>query len=109
MPTYEYACELCGHQLEIFQSIRAERIVTCPSCSKDGLKRLIGRGAGIIFKGTGFYQTDYKNNSVQPKEETKAGSKAAAPSSGEGSSSAPAAAAPAPASSSGSASTTTTS
>lgn len=63
MPTYEYSCELCGHQLEIFQSMNDERLVTCPACSKDGLKRLIGRGAGIIFKGTGFYETDYKRPS----------------------------------------------
>lgn|SRR5690606_10424050 len=61
MPTYEYACENCGHQMEVFQSMNAERLVKCPACSKDGLKRLIGRGAALIFKGTGFYETDYKS------------------------------------------------
>jgi putative FmdB family regulatory protein len=93
MPTYEYACDLCGHQMEVFQSIRDERLVTCPECAKDGLKRLIGRGAGIIFKGSGFYQTDYKN-APAPKAES---SKDSAPASGESSSSKPATT-PAPAS-----------
>ncbi len=63
MPTYEYACELCGHKMEVFHSILAQKLVTCPSCAKDGLKRLIGTGAGLIFKGTGFYETDYKRKS----------------------------------------------
>lgn len=66
MPTYEYSCELCGHRLEIFQSIRDERLVKCPACEKEGLKRLIGTGAGIIFKGSGFYQTDYKSGAGKP-------------------------------------------
>jgi putative FmdB family regulatory protein len=68
MPTYEYACDHCGHQMEVFQSIREDRLVTCPECSTNGLKRLIGRGAGIIFKGSGFYQTDYKKP-AEPKAE----------------------------------------
>lgn len=95
MPTYEYACDLCGHKLEVFQSIRAERLVKCPSCAEDGLKRLIGRGAGIIFKGTGFYQTDYKQ-AVAPKgEDGKGGAEKPAAASGEKSKPA---AAPAPSS-----------
>jgi putative FmdB family regulatory protein len=60
MPTYEYACKLCGHQFEIFQSIKDESLRRCPSCKKLGLRRLISGGAGLIFKGTGFYETDYR-------------------------------------------------
>jgi putative FmdB family regulatory protein len=61
MPTYEYACSKCGHHFEKFQSMRDEPLKKCPKCSKSALKRLIGGGAGLIFKGTGFYITDYKN------------------------------------------------
>ena len=68
MPTYEYACDQCGHDFEQFQSISAARLLTCPECGEDALKRLIGKGGGIIFKGSGFYQTDYKN---QPKGDNK--------------------------------------
>ncbi len=60
MPTYEYECRQCGHQLEAFQSITAAPLKKCPSCGKSALRRLLGAGAGIIFKGTGFYQTDYR-------------------------------------------------
>ncbi len=60
MPTYEYACKTCGKEFEVFQSIKADALTTC-DCGKGGeLRRKIGRGAGIIFKGTGFYETDYK-------------------------------------------------
>jgi putative FmdB family regulatory protein len=61
MPTYEYACQKCGHEFEHFQSMRDEPLKKCPKCKKAGLKRLVGSGAGLIFKGTGFYITDYKN------------------------------------------------
>ena len=61
MPTYEYACTKCGHQFEQFQSMRDEPLKKCPKCGKVGLKRLISGGSGLIFKGTGFYITDYKN------------------------------------------------
>ncbi len=60
MPTYEYECKKCNHRFEKFQSITAEPLKTCPECSGE-LKRLIGLGAGIIFKGSGFYCTDYKD------------------------------------------------
>jgi putative FmdB family regulatory protein len=63
MPTYEYACPKCGHQFEQFQSMRDEPLKKCPKCGKAGLKRLVGSGAGLIFKGSGFYITDYKNKS----------------------------------------------
>lgn len=61
MPTYEYACSKCGHHFEQFQSMRDEPLRRCPKCRKLALKRLIGEGAGLIFKGSGFYITDYKN------------------------------------------------
>jgi putative FmdB family regulatory protein len=63
MPTYEYRCEACGHQFEHFQSISSPRLEVCPKCSKKKLNRLIGTGAGIIFKGSGFYATDYRSDS----------------------------------------------
>jgi len=73
MPTYEYACENCSHQFEQFQSITARPIKKCPECGKLKLQRLIGSGAGIIFKGSGFYQTDYRSESYKEaqKKETK--------------------------------------
>ena len=60
MPTYEYACSKCGHHFEKFQSMRDEPLRKCPKCSKAALKRLVGGGAGLIFKGSGFYITDYR-------------------------------------------------
>jgi putative FmdB family regulatory protein len=62
MPTYEYACAKCGHHFEQFQSMRDAPLKKCPKCGKPALKRLIGGGAGLIFKGTGFYITDYKKS-----------------------------------------------
>ena len=63
MPTYEYECKKCGH-FEVFQSIKDERLKKCPTC-KGAVKRLLGSGAGIIFKGSGFYQTDYRSSSYK--------------------------------------------
>jgi putative FmdB family regulatory protein len=60
MPTYEYECQGCGHRFELFQKITAEAVKECPNCGKNKAKRLISAGAGIIFKGSGFYATDYK-------------------------------------------------
>ena len=68
MPTYEYVCSKCGHHFEKFQSMRDEPLKKCPKCSKSALKRLIGGGAGLIFKGTGFYITDYKNKAPAKSE-----------------------------------------
>lgn len=74
MPTYEYACPKCGHQFEQFQSMRDEPLKKCPQCKKAGLKRLVGGGAGLIFKGSGFYITDYKNKGMKKEGgESKAG------------------------------------
>ena len=68
MPTYDYLCTNCGYKFEEFQKMTDDALSTCPTC-KGKLKRLIGSGLGPIFKGSGFYQTDYKNSAV--KEETK--------------------------------------
>lgn len=65
MPTYEYECPKCGHRFEKFQEISAPPIKTCPKCRGRKVKRLIGTGAGIIFKGKGFYQTDYRSESYK--------------------------------------------
>ncbi len=65
MPTYEYICDACGHELEEFQSITAKPLKKCPSCGKNKLTRQIGTGAGIIFKGSGFYETDYRSDSYK--------------------------------------------
>ncbi len=62
MPTYEYECDACGHAFEVLQSIADKKLKKCPKCGKPKLHRLIGGGSGIIFKGTGFYQTDYKKS-----------------------------------------------
>ena len=76
MPTYEYECTACSHQFESFQAITAKPLKKCPECG-GAVKRLIGRGAGIIFKGSGFYETDYKrknsnfSSSSAPKSEGK--------------------------------------
>jgi putative FmdB family regulatory protein len=65
MPTYDYRCLDCGHNFEEFQKINDELLTKCPKCGGK-VKRLIGAGAGPIFKGSGFYQTDYKNKSNRP-------------------------------------------
>jgi putative FmdB family regulatory protein len=62
MPTYEYKCEACGHAFEKFQSITAAPIKKCPECGKSKVRRLIGTGAGLLFKGSGFYITDYRGD-----------------------------------------------
>ena len=82
MPTYEYLCTDCGFKFEEFQSIAAEPLHVCPKCKGNSVRRLISGGGGIIFKGSGFYQTDYKNKSfTEPSYLAKEGMKAAAESS----------------------------
>ena len=65
MPTYDYRCDDCGHFFEEFQSMKDPKLRKCPECGKESLKRLIGTGSGLIFKGTGFYLTDYKNKPAE--------------------------------------------
>ena len=65
MPTYEYQCDACDHNFDEFQSIKDEALKKCPKCGKKKLRRLFGIGAGIIFKGSGFYQTDYRSDSYK--------------------------------------------
>ena len=65
MPTYEYACQACGHRFEEFQSITAKPTKKCPQCKKLKVQRLISAGAGFIFKGSGFYITDYRSDSYK--------------------------------------------
>jgi putative FmdB family regulatory protein len=65
MPTYDYRCGACGHEIEVFQSISEARKRKCPRCKKPKLERLIGQGAGFLFKGTGFYQTDYRSDAYK--------------------------------------------
>jgi len=67
MPTYEYECQKCGHRFEEFQSMTAKPLVRCPKC-RGKLKRLIGAGAGLLFKGSGFYSTDYRSSSYREKK-----------------------------------------
>ena len=68
MPNYDYECETCGKRFELFQSMKDDKLVNCPTsiCDQGGkVKRLLGTGGGIIFKGGGFYQTDYRSESYQ--------------------------------------------
>ncbi len=63
MPTYDYRCKACDHEFELYQSMTASIKKKCPECGKLSLERLIGTGAAVIFKGSGFYQTDYRSKS----------------------------------------------
>lgn len=73
MPTYEYECTKCGHQFEKFQSMKDEPLKRCPKC-RCKVRRLLGSGAGIIFKGSGFYQTDYRSNDYHAAAKKDSGS-----------------------------------
>jgi len=73
MPTYEYKCTACGHAFEQFQSMSAAPVKKCPQCGKSKVKRLLGTGAGIIFKGSGFYITDYRDSSYKEKAKAESG------------------------------------
>ncbi|MBK6941318.1 MAG: zinc ribbon domain-containing protein [Planctomycetes bacterium] len=75
MPTYDYECSACGARFEAFQSIKDKPLTTCEKCGKKKIRRLIGAGAGLIFKGSGFYITDYRG-----KDYGEAAKKDAAPS-----------------------------
>lgn len=69
MPTYDYECDACGHKLEVFQSITAEPLTKCPECGKKKLRRLLGTGAALMFKGSGFYTTDYRSEGYKKRAE----------------------------------------
>lgn len=77
MPTYDYECPDCQHVFEEFQSITAKPLKRCPECGRQRLRRLIGAGAGLIFKGSGFYETDYRSESYN--KSAKAEKDAASP------------------------------
>ncbi len=76
MPTYEYRCNACRHEFEQFQSITAKSLKKCPECGKNQLERLISGGGAVLFKGSGFYETDYRSSDYKKKAEaeTKGGS-----------------------------------
>lgn len=69
MPTYDYQCAACDHEFELFQSINDSVKRKCPECGRMRLKRLFGTGAAIMFKGSGFYQTDYRSESYKKAAE----------------------------------------
>ncbi len=73
MPTYDYKCSGCGHAFELFQQMTDKLATVCPKCNSKKIKRLIGSGSGIIFKGTGFYETDYKRKESQKPGKRKDG------------------------------------
>src|SRR3954471_9594340 len=67
MPTYDYVCDACNHEFELFQTITEAKKKKCPKCGKNKLRRLFGTGAAIMFKGSGFYTTDYRSDSYKKK------------------------------------------
>lgn len=71
MPTYEYRCTECNHQFDVFQSIKARSLRKCPECEKPGLERLISGGGAVLFKGSGFYETDYRSSDYKQKAEAE--------------------------------------
>jgi putative FmdB family regulatory protein len=84
MPTYDYICDACKHEFEAYESIKADAQTTCPTCHEEKLRRKIGGGAAILFKGSGFYQTDYRSESYKTAAKADSASQAP-PSSGESS------------------------
>jgi len=93
MPTYEYICDACGVEFEKFQSIKANAIKQCPKCGRKKVRRKISTGAGILFKGGGFYETDYRSSSYNEakKKDTEAASPAKVENKSDAKSDAPAA------------------
>jgi len=71
MPTYDYECGKCGHTFDAFQNMSDDPLKKCPECGKNGLKRLIGGGLGVIFKGSGFYSTDSRSSSAKSGSKSK--------------------------------------
>ncbi len=75
MPTYEYQCDACEHKFDEFQSITADPLTKCPACKKKKLRRLFSTGGGLLFKGSGFYITDYRSDSYKKKASDSAPAK----------------------------------
>jgi|SRR5579864_7828622 len=69
MPTYDYVCDACRHEFEAYESIKSDARTVCPECHEPKLRRKIGAGAAILFKGSGFYQTDYRSESYKKRAE----------------------------------------
>ena len=84
MPTYQYECDACQHAFEILQSMKDKKLQKCPKCGKLKLQRLIGTGSGIIFKGSGFYETDYKRKGASKEFSPKPSVATTSPSCGSG-------------------------
>ena len=74
MPTYDYECQACNHHFERWQEMSARKLRTCPECGKRKLVRLVGAGAGVIFRGSGFYETDYKRKQSKPASSSSSSS-----------------------------------
>ena len=74
MPTYDYLCKFCEHALEVFQNLSDKKLRKCPECGRAGLQRLIGSGGGIVFKGSGFYETDYRSSGYKADQKKDSGS-----------------------------------
>lgn len=110
MPTYDYICDACGHEFEAFERITSTPQNICPACNEDKLRRKIGPGAAILFKGSGFYQTDYRSDSYKKaaKADTTSGNSAPAPSTGTGGDSSAKPSSPPPAASTSGSGTGTT-
>jgi len=79
MPTYEYKCDACGNAFEKFQSMSSAAIKKCPACGKNKVRRLMGVGAGLIFKGSGFYITDYRDKAYTDKAKAETGGSESTP------------------------------
>jgi len=77
MPTYDYVCDACEHEFEEFQSFNDDLLTKCPACGKKKLRRLFGTGAAVLFKGSGFYETDYRSEKY--KSAAKADQEASKP------------------------------
>jgi putative FmdB family regulatory protein len=72
MPTYDYQCDSCGHRFEEFQYFSEEPLKVCPKCQTEALRRLFGTGAAVLFKGSGFYETDYRSDSYKAAAKAEA-------------------------------------
>jgi putative FmdB family regulatory protein len=94
MPTYDYICDECGHEFEAYESIMSQPRTDCPECKQLKLRRKIGPGAAILFKGSGFYQTDYRSDSYKKAAEADKSSSNGAPKSSGDSAASPASSTP---------------